>query len=56
MVIKREGARISTLSLREVESLYQRGNSLVKDDESALVIARQELVKLQSGDPENLRI
>jgi arginyl-tRNA synthetase len=56
MAIKGEGLDVSALSLDEMESLYQRGNTMVKKDEAAIGIARNELVKLQNGDGENLRI
>ncbi|MDR2779321.1 MAG: arginine--tRNA ligase [Puniceicoccales bacterium] len=56
MTIKKEGLRISDLSLEEVELLYQRGSTLVRSNESALATARNELVKLQNGDSENLEI
>ncbi|MDR2628452.1 MAG: arginine--tRNA ligase [Puniceicoccales bacterium] len=56
MVIKRKGLRTSDLSLEEIESLYQQGSALAKESEDYLSIARNELVKLQSGDMENLEI
>ena len=42
--------------LEEFERLYKLGNSLSESDPSTLEEARQELVKLQAGDPENLAI
>ncbi|MDR1528479.1 MAG: arginine--tRNA ligase [Puniceicoccales bacterium] len=56
MVIKKKRLHTSDLSLEEIESLYQQGSALVKENEDFLAIARNELVKLQSGDPENLEI
>jgi arginyl-tRNA synthetase len=56
MVIKRKGLRTSDLSLEEIESLYQQGNALAKESEDFLSVARNELVKLQNGDSENLEI
>ncbi|MDR1413426.1 MAG: arginine--tRNA ligase [Puniceicoccales bacterium] len=56
MAIKNENLDASTLSLEEVESLYQLGNTMIKNDESAIATARNELVKLQNGDQENLGI
>lgn len=37
-------------------SVYKRVNALCKEDESLLPVCKAELVKLQSGDPENLDI
>ena len=42
--------------LEEFERLYKMGNKAADEDESALRDARQELVKLQSGDGENIAI
>ncbi len=42
--------------LEEFERLYKVGNQAADEDESVLAEARQELVKLQSGDKENLAI
>jgi arginyl-tRNA synthetase len=42
--------------IQEFERLYREANTLSEKDEKVLQEARQELVKLQSGDPENLRI
>jgi arginyl-tRNA synthetase len=42
--------------LEEFERLYKVGNKAADEDESALRDARQELVKLQSGDDENIAI
>lgn len=42
--------------LEEFERLYKVGNKAADDDEAVLQDARQELVKLQSGDEENLAI
>ena len=40
--------------LAELEALYKWGNQITDEDESALVEAREELVKLQDGDEENV--
>ncbi|HVU17631.1 MAG TPA: arginine--tRNA ligase [Candidatus Didemnitutus sp.] len=42
--------------LEEFERLYKVGNAAAETDPTALAEAQQELVKLQSGDPENLAI
>ena len=42
--------------LEEFERLYRIGNSAADSDEVVMAEARDELVKLQSGDPENLAI
>ena len=39
--------------LAELEVLYKKGNALFESDNQYKEIARSELVKLQSGDPEN---
>ncbi len=39
--------------LEELERLYKKGDAATKEDEGALREARQELVKLQNGDPGN---
>ncbi|MDR1232897.1 MAG: arginine--tRNA ligase [Puniceicoccales bacterium] len=56
MVIKKKELRTSDLSLEEIESLYQQGNALAKENEDYLSTARNELVKLQNGDTENIEI
>ncbi|HEV8542452.1 MAG TPA: arginine--tRNA ligase [Verrucomicrobiae bacterium] len=42
--------------LAEMERLYKRINSEFEQNEQTAELARQELVKLQNGDPENLAI
>jgi arginyl-tRNA synthetase len=42
--------------IAEMERLYKAVNSLCETNAEILEQARQELVKLQSGDPENLRL
>ncbi|MCX8091740.1 MAG: arginine--tRNA ligase [Verrucomicrobiae bacterium] len=42
--------------LAEMERLYKKINAECEANPATLEAARQELVKLQSGDPENLRI
>ncbi|MDR3144168.1 MAG: arginine--tRNA ligase [Puniceicoccales bacterium] len=56
MAIGRNGLSASDLTLEEIESLYQWGSALVKEDADALAAARSELVKLQNGDCESLKI
>jgi arginyl-tRNA synthetase len=54
--IKRSNTSLEKLGdepVAELENLYRKGNSWVKDDDNALEQARNELVKLQNGDPEN---
>lgn len=43
-------------SLEELEQMYKRGSALVKDSKEAADAAREELVKLQNGDPENVAL
>jgi arginyl-tRNA synthetase len=43
-------------SLAEMERLYRLVNSECEGDPATLELARQELVKLQQGDPDNLAI
>ncbi|MDR1817092.1 MAG: arginine--tRNA ligase [Puniceicoccales bacterium] len=45
-----------TLTLEALEDLYKRGSAATKADPAALDAARAELVKLQTGDPENLAL
>lgn len=40
--------------LAELESLYKWGNKVTDEDPDALIEAREELVRLQDGDPENV--
>ncbi|MDR0901715.1 MAG: arginine--tRNA ligase, partial [Opitutaceae bacterium] len=42
--------------IEELERLYKLGNDATPDGSPALEEARQELVKLQSGDPESLAL
>jgi arginyl-tRNA synthetase len=60
MAIKRENVDLDALlpddALATIERLYRLGNSLVKEDESHLANARNELAKLQNGDGENVKI
>ena len=42
--------------IAQLEDLYRKGNARIKEDEVALAKARQELVQLQDGDPENLQL
>lgn len=51
-----DAAALASDPLEEFERLYKVGNKAADEDEAVLVEARQELVKLQSGDEENLGI
>jgi arginyl-tRNA synthetase len=57
--IKRENVSLENLGpdpIAELENLYRKGTAWTKEDESALGEARQELVELQGGNPENLEL
>jgi arginyl-tRNA synthetase len=57
--IKREGIDLDSLGdepVAKLEDLYRMGNQWIKDDKQALEEARDELVKLQKGDEENLSL
>ncbi len=41
-------------AIESLEHLYQSGSARTKEDPAALELARQELVKLQQGDPVNM--
>ena len=59
LAIKREKVNLDELGdepIARLENLYRAGNVLTKEDESALTEAREELVKLQKGNPENLAL
>lgn len=43
-------------SLEELEHMYKLGSALVKESKEAADAAREELVKLQNGDPENVAL
>ena len=43
-------------AIETLEGLYQSGTQKTKEDSQALELARQELVKLQQGDPVNLEL
>jgi arginyl-tRNA synthetase len=49
-------AGLSAEPIGEMERLYKLVNAASKDDPAVLEEARQELVKLQQGDPQNLKI
>ena len=49
-------AALKTDPIAEMERLYKLVNTVSEADETILKAARQELVKLQGGDVENLRI
>ena len=59
LAIKEEKVSLDNLGgdpIAILENLYRHGNARIKEDEYALLQARQELVKLQDGDPENLQL
>ena len=59
LAIKQEEITLDALGddpIARLEDLYRLGNSMVKEDEAKLEQARQELVKLQDGDSENLAL
>jgi arginyl-tRNA synthetase len=47
---------LSREPLEELERLYKKGDALTKESDEAMDGARQELVKLQQGDPQNLAL
>ncbi len=49
-------AALTEDSVEELLRIYRKVNALAKEDENVLNICREELVKLQSGDAENLAI
>ena len=51
-----DAAALQTNPIAEMERLYKLVNAASEADEKILEAARQELVKLQSGDAENLKI
>ena len=51
-----EEERLRADPIAEMERLYKQVNAQCESDPQVLERARQELVKLQAGDPENLRI
>ena len=57
--IKREKVDLNQLGtepIARLEELYRSGNQWTKEDENALSCARDELVKLQGGNEENLSL
>ena len=59
LAIKRKGFDLDADHedpLAELEALYKWGNKITDEDESLLVEAREELVKLQEGDEENVAL
>ena len=59
IAIKRERVSLDDLGsdpIARLENLYRQGNAWTKEDQSNLNEAREELVKLQNGDPENLNL
>jgi arginyl-tRNA synthetase len=51
-----DGAALQQEPIAEMERLYRLVNAAAEKDATVLERARQELVKLQSGDAENLRL
>ena len=51
-----DAAALASDPLEEFERLYKVGNAAAEADSAVLEQARQELVKLQAGDPANLAI
>ncbi len=51
-----DSERLRTDPIAEMERLYKLVNALCESDPQVLEKARQELVKLQAGDEENLRL
>ena len=51
-----DAAALERDPLEEFERLYKLGNTTADENEAVLIEAREELVKLQSGDEENLNI
>ena len=59
LAIKEQNISLDDLGddpISQLEDLYRQGNAKIKEDEDALTQARHELVKLQEGDPENLKL
>lgn len=52
----RNDAALQTDPIAELERIYKATNALCDADEAQRELAKQELVKLQQGDPENLEI
>jgi arginyl-tRNA synthetase len=52
----RDDAALAADPLEELERIYKAADAATKADPTALDAARAELVKLQSGDPENLAL
>jgi arginyl-tRNA synthetase len=47
---------LATDPLEELERLYKKANAVTEEDPEALNEARQELVQLQNGDPQNIAL
>jgi arginyl-tRNA synthetase len=59
LAIRRSGFKLDAKSpnaLEDLERLYKEGSVQTKADPAALDAARAELAKLQTGDPENLKL
>ena len=52
----RDDAALATDSIKELVRLYKQANALADTDPAVMTACREELVKLQAGDPENLDI
>lgn len=52
----RDDAALERDAIRELVRLYKQANALAESDPAVMAACREELVKLQGGDPENLGI
>ena len=52
----RDEAALATDAIKELVRLYKQANALADTDPTVMTACREELVKLQAGDPENLDI
>jgi len=52
----RDNAALAADSIKELVRLYKQANALADTDPAVMTACREELVKLQAGDPENLDI
>jgi arginyl-tRNA synthetase len=51
-----DAVALETDAIEELERLYKRGNDATPDGSAELEDAKRELVKLQTGDPENVAL
>ena len=52
----RDDAALAASPIQELVRLYKQANALAESDAAVMTACREELVKLQGGDPENLAI